>query len=100
MDDRGADREVLATMRSHGADLTRPAHIMHFLYFNSMNAANAAADELRAAGFEKVGVHRAPAKSLWRCQAHRGHRHQGWVRKALDRPYRHHQQRRGTDEHG
>ena len=66
MDSRDQDREVLAAMASHGADLSKPAHTIHFLYFKTIDAANAAADELRAEGFEKLRVHRAPTKSLWK----------------------------------
>ena len=58
------DREVLAAMASHGADLSKPAHTIHYLYFKSMAAAEAAADELRAAGYEDLDVHRAPGGSL------------------------------------
>lgn len=53
-------------MRSHGADLSKPAHTIHFLYFRTIDAANAAADELRASGFENLRVHRAPTPSLWK----------------------------------
>jgi hypothetical protein len=66
MNSRDADRQVLAAMRSHGADLSKPAHTIHFLYFKTIDAANAAAAELRASGFEKLRVHRAPTKSLWK----------------------------------
>ena len=65
MDGRDADREVLAAMRSHVADLSKPAHTIHFLYFKTVDAANAAAEELRASGFENLRVDRAPTKSFW-----------------------------------
>ena len=66
MDSRDADRKVLAAMRAHGADLNKPAHTIHYLYFKTIDAANTASDELRASGFEKLRVHRAPTKSLWK----------------------------------
>jgi hypothetical protein len=56
----------LAALASHGANLARPAHTIHFLYFKSMDAAESAAGELRAAGYQNLRVHRAPAKSLWK----------------------------------
>lgn len=65
MDGRDADRAVLAAMASHGANLSKPAHTIHFLYFKGMEAANGAAKELRATGYDNVRVNRAPATSLW-----------------------------------
>jgi hypothetical protein len=64
MDTHDADRQVLAAMASHGADLSKPAHTVHFLYFKTIDAANVAADELRATGFEKLRVHRAGSVAL------------------------------------
>src|SRR4051794_34736939 len=66
MDSRDADRQVLAAMAAHGSDLSKPAHTIHFLYFKTIDAASAAADELRSAGYEKLRVHRAPTKSIWK----------------------------------
>jgi hypothetical protein len=66
MDRRDADREVLASMRLHGSDLRKPAHTIHFLDFKTIDAANAAAEQLRAAAFQKLRVHRAPTTSLWK----------------------------------
>lgn len=63
---RDGDRRVLAALASHGANLNKPTHTIHFLYFKSMNAAKSAASELEAAGYKKLRVHRAPTKSLWK----------------------------------
>lgn len=66
MPDHEGDRQVLEAMREAGADLNKPAHIIHYLYFKSMSAAELAATELRGRGFEKVDVHPAPGSSLWK----------------------------------
>jgi regulator of RNase E activity RraB len=63
MVNRDGDRKVLAALASHGSDLSKPAHTIHFLYFKTVDAASAAADELRTAGYENVRVHRTPTKS-------------------------------------
>ena len=60
------DRQVLAAMASHGANLHKAAHTIHYLYFKSMDAANSAADELRAAGYQNLRVRRAPTTSIWK----------------------------------
>ncbi|MCA9076348.1 MAG: ribonuclease E inhibitor RraB [Planctomycetaceae bacterium] len=65
MSDRDGDRRVLAAMASHGADLTKPAHTIHYLYFESMSDANQAAEELKSAGYKNIRTHRSPATSLW-----------------------------------
>jgi regulator of RNase E activity RraB len=62
---RDGDRQVLAALASHGSDLTKLAHTIHFLYFKSMDAAESAAGELQAAGYQNIRVHRAPTTSLW-----------------------------------
>src|SRR5688572_24358679 len=66
MADRESDRQVLATMASYGADLRKPAHTIHYLYFTSRSATDAAACELRAAGYQNVTTDRAPSVSLWK----------------------------------
>jgi len=66
MVDRQGDRQLLAALASHGSNLAKPAHTIHFLYFKSMDAANAAARELETSGYQNLQVHRAPSKSLWR----------------------------------
>ncbi len=64
-DEREGDLKVLAAMRSHGSDMSKPAHTIHFFYFKTMDSANAAANELRVAGFENLRVERAPTTSIW-----------------------------------
>jgi hypothetical protein len=60
------DRQVLAAMKAHGANLSTRAHTIHYLYFKSMDAANSAAAELRAAGYQNLDVHPAPVTSIWK----------------------------------
>jgi hypothetical protein len=59
------DRRLLAVLAAHGSDLSKPAHTIHFLYFNSLPAAQSAAAELSAAGYHVRRVSRAPSTSLW-----------------------------------
>ena len=63
---REGDRKVLAAMASHGADLSKPAHTIHYLYFKSIDNANSAARELRDAGYQNLRVHRTPPTSIWK----------------------------------
>jgi hypothetical protein len=63
---RDGDRRVLSALASHGSDLSKPAHTIHFLYFKSMETAQSAADELQIEGYKTRPVHRAPTKSLWK----------------------------------
>lgn len=63
---RQGDRQLLATLASHGADLAKPAHIIHFLYFKTIDAARAAASELQREGYQNLRVHRTPTASLWK----------------------------------
>src|SRR5579884_2315147 len=63
--DRAGDREVLQNLRNYGSDLSKPHHTVHYLYFKSIDAAQAAGAELREAGYTNLRVHRAPTKSLW-----------------------------------
>src|SRR5260221_1722554 len=60
------DRRVLAALAVHGYDLIKPAHTIHFLYFKTMAAANTAAGQIRAAGYNNVRVHPTPVKSIWK----------------------------------
>ena len=60
-----SDRAVIASLAENGADLTKPAHIVHYLYFKSIAAAEAAATELKAAGYRIKRVGKAPVTSLW-----------------------------------
>ena len=52
-------------MRAHGANLSKPAHTIHYLYFKSKAAAESAAAELERDGYENIDVHRAPPTTLW-----------------------------------
>jgi hypothetical protein len=66
MSERDGDREVLRNLAGYGSDLSKPHHTVHYLYFKSEASAQAAAAELRAAGYDKVRVERAPAPLLKR----------------------------------
>jgi regulator of ribonuclease activity B len=46
------DRLSLKELRGRGADLTRPRHVLHFLYFADESAARRAAEAVAAAGYE------------------------------------------------
>lgn len=59
------DRRVLEVLASHGSDLSKPAHTIHYLYFKTVDAARAAADELVTDGYVNLRVKRAPSTSLW-----------------------------------
>lgn len=59
------DRAVLTAMRNAGADLTKPAHTLHYLYFPSQSSAESAAAELRAADYNPVSTSRAAAQSFF-----------------------------------
>jgi hypothetical protein len=65
MNDREADREVLAHLAGHGADLSKRVHAMHYLYFGSRRSARAAANELHGAGYPVCRLAREPARTLW-----------------------------------
>ncbi|MCI0365641.1 MAG: ribonuclease E inhibitor RraB [Phycisphaerales bacterium] len=66
MVNRDGDRRVLAAMASYGADLRKPAHTIHYLYFKSKQGADSTAGELRAAGYQNVRVDRAPSTSMFK----------------------------------
>ena len=63
---RDGDRKGLAALASHGADLSKAAHTIHFLYFKSQSAATSAASELRSEGYQNLRVHRSPTSSIWK----------------------------------
>ncbi len=65
MIDHDGDRQVLAVLAAQGSDLSKPAHTIHYLYFKTLEAAGAAAQELRTAGYQIRRVDKAPPKSLW-----------------------------------
>ena len=66
MPDQEGDLQVLEAMKAAGSDLSKPAHIIHYLYFKSMSSAESAATELRSSGFEKLNVHPSPGDSFWK----------------------------------
>jgi len=45
------DRMVIDRLRQAGADLSRPREVIHYLYLPTQEAATAAADRLRNAGY-------------------------------------------------
>ena len=46
------DRNILRQLQGLGADLTRPRHLLHFLYFDDETHARAAAAGAETAGYE------------------------------------------------
>lgn len=46
------DKLSLKQLRGRGADLTRPRHVLHFLYFPEEAAARKAAEAIVVAGYE------------------------------------------------
>jgi hypothetical protein len=49
-----ADRLVLRQLESLGSDLTRPRHVVHYLYFPAEEPARAAAEVIDGAGYTTV----------------------------------------------
>jgi hypothetical protein len=60
------DLQVLAVMLQHGADLTKPTHTVHYLYFKSTKAAESAAEPLRVEGCAPIRVDVAPGQPCLR----------------------------------
>ncbi len=56
-------QEVLDNLKQHGADLSKPAELMFFMYLPKRRSAELAAEELREKGF-KINVRRAPTKNI------------------------------------
>jgi hypothetical protein len=50
-DPASGDRQVLAELVAHGADLSRGRHVVHYLYFPSDDQRNAAEEALREHGY-------------------------------------------------
>jgi hypothetical protein len=46
------DRLILRQLQGLGADLTRPRHVLHFLYFAEEAGAREAAEAVESAGYE------------------------------------------------
>ena len=59
------DHLVLRELEQAGADLTKPREVLHYLYFPTEEAADEAAEALRAAGYE-VAVQPSAAGSASR----------------------------------
>jgi Regulator of ribonuclease activity B len=55
---------VLDHMQQHGADLSKPAHVLFYLYFKSLDQSKAAADQLYTEGY-KAAFHQTRPASLW-----------------------------------
>ncbi len=56
---------VLDHMAANGANLSKPAHVLFYLYFSNPNEAKAAAAQLETEGY-KAESHLAPPASLWK----------------------------------
>jgi len=46
-----ADRRALRQLEALGADLTKPRHVIHFVYFDDETSAQRAATEIEKAGY-------------------------------------------------
>ncbi len=60
------NRQLLDALRNAGADLTKPAHILHYLYFRDREIAEAVAQDLREKGYDPVTVRLSRAQPLLR----------------------------------
>jgi hypothetical protein len=56
---RYKDLAVMGQLMQQGADLSKPRHALYYLYFESAEAAEAAADEARVPGYS-CEVHETP----------------------------------------
>jgi hypothetical protein len=63
------DRLSLQHLRKAGADLNRPRHVLHFLYFEDEPAARAAAEEVSAGGYTVSVTAPAHGDTHWVVQA-------------------------------
>jgi hypothetical protein len=68
-----ADDLLLRQLAGLGADLTRPRHVLHFLYFDDEADATAAAAVTRRAGYETTVTEPDENIAQWsvRAEAHR-----------------------------
>ena len=66
------DLLVLEQMVQAGADLTQPRHVLHYLYFPSREAAEAAVAEVPAPFGAEIGEPSPERSEQWavRCEAH------------------------------
>lgn len=63
------DQVILAQLLGRGADLTRPRHVLHFLYFETEHAAGEAAETVRAAGYDATVVPPDEGTGQWSLRA-------------------------------
>jgi hypothetical protein len=64
-----ADRRALQQLRKLGADLTKPRHVIHFLYFSDEEAARRAAGAVEEAGYKTKVVAPDDRFREWRVHA-------------------------------
>jgi Regulator of ribonuclease activity B len=63
------DRLILRQLQGVGADLTRPRHVLYFLYFDDEAGARAAATAAEKAGYEASVTPPSEVVSQWSMQA-------------------------------
>jgi len=64
-----ADRWALGQLESLGADLTKPRHVIHFVYFEEEESARRAAAEMEQAGYSTTIVPPDERFREWRVHA-------------------------------
>lgn len=64
-----ADRLALRQLQSLGADLTKPRHVIHFLYFQDGGASHRAAEAIEEAGYSTKVVEPDERFREWRVHA-------------------------------
>jgi hypothetical protein len=64
-----ADRHALRQLEKLGADLTKPRHVIHFVYFADEEAARRAAEEIEHAGYSATVVSPDDRFREWRVHA-------------------------------
>jgi hypothetical protein len=81
------DLAVMGQLMDHGANLDEPRHVVHFLYFDSKDAAAAAADELASHGWASEVRHPLPEyPNQWSlvCEQHDVVLHPEVIRQSTD----------------
>lgn len=63
------DRLNLAQLRGVGADLVRPRHVLHFLYFETEDDARRAVEAVEAAGYDATVVEPEGTATQWSVRA-------------------------------
>ena len=64
-----ADRRALRQLETLGADLTKPRHVIHFVYFEDEGSARQAAEEIERAGYATTLVAPDDRFREWRVHA-------------------------------